>query len=202
MNLFRYLVAALVLFATAVQAKEDPLQLVRTTSNFVLEQVSAQRDALKKDSSGIYVLVEREVSPHFDFMKMAQGAMGQNWTKANDDQRTRLAREFQEMLVRTYALALLSYSNEQIEYLPIRSEPEADKATVATQVRKLDGPPVPISYKLYDKGGKWLIYDVTIDGVSLVANYRTSFADEVRRGGVDGLIASLSERNQKLRSGG
>ena len=183
-------------------ALEDPAELVRITSEYVLQQVDSRRAELEKDSSPIYGLVEREVVPHFDFYVMSRGALGRFWRKASEEQKQRVAQEFQEMLVRTYALALLNYSSGDVEYLPYRDKSGATKVTVSTKIKAEGGPPVPINYRLYEKEGHWLIYDVVIDGVSLVSNYRSSFAAEVRKGGIDGLIAVLEARNQKLQVDG
>ena len=188
--------------ASVAGAISDPVELVRSTSDSVLKQIDSRRQELEKDSSHIYELVQRDVIPHFDFYVMSRGALGRYWRKATEEQRLRLAAEFQEMLVRTYALALLNYSGNDVEYMPFRASPDATKVTVSTKVKANDGPPVPINYRLYDKDGNWLIYDVVIDGVSLVSNYRSSFAAEVRKGGIEGLIATLEARNKKLRSKG
>ena len=177
----------------------DAQALVRQTADRVLAEVRANKARLDRDSSGIYDLVHRFVVPHFDFPRMTQSAMGRNWRAANEAQRAALVREFQEMLVRTYAVALLNYSGQQIEYLPLRAAPSDDDVLVQTKVSDSGAPPIPIDYRLSRALGAWKVYDVTIDGVSLVSNYRSMFAEQVQRTGVDGLIKQLSDRNRQLR---
>ncbi len=186
-----------------LQAKEQSAQeLVRSTADYVLSQVRARKAELEKDSSGIYALVQEKVIPHFDFRIMTRAALGRYWRQASEEQKERLTREFRELLVRTYATMLLGYSDEKIEYLPFRGKPGDKRVIVRTRVHTSDGaPPVPIDYRLYRKNGEWKVYDVVVDGVSLVSNYRGTFANEVRKGGIEGLIASLEEHNRKLRNG-
>ena len=185
-----------------LQAKEQSAQeLVRSTADYVLSQVRARKAELEKDSSGIFALVQEKVIPHFDFRIMTRAALGRYWRQASEEQKERLTREFRELLVRTYATMLLGYSDEKIEYLPFRGKPGDKRVIVRTRVHTSDGaPPVPINYRLYRKNGEWKVYDVVVDGVSLVSNYRGTFANEVRKGGIEGLIASLEEHNRKLRN--
>jgi phospholipid transport system substrate-binding protein len=186
---------------TAAQAADgaDAQALVRATADRVLAEVRANKVRLDRDTSGIYELVQRFVVPHFDFHRMTQSAMGRHWRSANDEQRAAIVREFQEMLVRTYAVALLNYSGQQIEYLPLRAAPSDDDVLVQTKVSDSGAPPIPIDYRLSRTVGTWKVYDVTIDGVSLVSNYRGMFAEQVQRSGVDGLIKLLTDRNRQLR---
>ena len=185
--------------ATLAADGSDAQALVRATADRVLAEVQANKSRLEQDSSGIYQLVQNYVVPHFDFTRMTQSAMGRNWRSANEEQRAALVREFQELLVRTYAVALLSYSGQQIEYLPLRASASDDDVVVKTKVSAAGAPPIPIDYRLARAVGKWKVYDVTIDGVSLVSNYRSTFAEQVQRNGVEGLIRQLSERNKELR---
>ncbi len=192
----------LLLLAAMAQAQAagvDPQDLVRGTAEQVLAEVTQHQVDLNKDPSGIYTLVESMVVPHFDFMRMSQSALGRHWRDASEEQRVSLSREFQELLVRTYAVALLNYSGQKIEYLPLRMQAEADDVTVATRIAPAGGTPVPINYRLRRDGEGWKVYDVVIDGVSMVSNYRSSFATEVRRAGIDGLIRQLADRNKELR---
>lgn len=195
--------ALLLLPSAQLQAGEQSAQeLVRSTAEYVLSQVRARKAELEKDSSGIYALVQEKVIPHFDFRLMTRAALGRYWRQATEEQKERLTREFRELLVRTYATMLLGYSDEKIEYLPYRGKPGDKRVVVYTRVHTRDGaPPVPINYRLYRKNGEWKVYDVVVDGVSLVSNYRGTFAEEVRKGGIEGLIASLEEHNKKLRNG-
>ena len=192
-------VLCLCLLSSLVYAASDPVEFLRKTADYVFAQVEAHRAELERDSSKVYQLVEERVVPHFDFYSMSRAALGRHWHKTSEQQRQRLAREFQELLVRTYALALLNYTGKEIEYVPFRGDSDAQRIIVNTRVRLAGAPPVPINYRLLAKQDGWLIYDVIIDGISLVSNYRSSFNAEVAKGGVEGLITTLAERNRKLR---
>jgi phospholipid transport system substrate-binding protein len=180
--------------------KADPQQVVRDTANKVLAEVTANKVALDADPSGIYQLVEATVVPHFDFTTMSRAAMGRYWRRATPTQQAQVTSEFKELLVRTYAVALLNYSGQQIEYLPVRLQDGERYVMIPTRIDPGTGaPPVPINYRMHQVDGSWLVYDVVIDGVSLVTNYRSTFASTVRQRGVEGLIRQLAERNQQLR---
>lgn len=188
--------AALFAFsAFAVAAVSDPLETIRETADRVLSEVTARRAELEADPSLIYPLVQGTVVPHFNFRSMSQSAMGRFWRDASDAQRDRIVVEFREMLVRTYATALLGYSGQQIEYLPVNLAAGETRVTVPTRIASSSAPPIPINYRLSLEGERWLVYDVVIDGVSLIANYRSQFAAAVRRDGIDGLITALAGKN-------
>ncbi len=195
---------------TAAEAKIDPQQVVRETAEKVLAEVSERKAELEADPSLLYGLVKDTVVPHFDFTAMTRSAMGRFWRRATEQQKRRLVAEFQEMLVRTYATALLGYSGQTIEYPASRYPEDAKKVMVPTRIRAAGGPPIPIDYRLKwnEERGEWLVYDVVIDSVSLVTNYRSSFARLIREGarkakdpaqrmvaGIDHLIATLSAKN-------
>jgi phospholipid transport system substrate-binding protein len=175
---------------------EDPQKVVRETGDQVLAQVTARKADLEANPDLIYPLVEETVVPHFDFHKMSRSALGRFWRKASAAQREAVTAEFRQLLVRTYASSLLSYSGQQIRYLPVQYRPGEKKVTIPTRIEGDGAPPVPVNYRLR-LDGTWKVVDVVIDGVSLIANYRSQFATEVRRGGIDGLISSLAGKNRK-----
>lgn len=182
----------------AAAAVHDPQQLVRETGDKVLAEVSSRKAELEADPKLIYPLVESTVLPHFDFRQMSQSALGRFWRDASEAQKQAVTEEFRELLVRTYATALLGYSGQQIEYLPVQQSEGATRVMVPTRIAAAGAPPVPINYRLKLEDSRWLVYDVVIDGVSLITNYRSQFAAEVRRGGIDGLIGSLAEKNRTV----
>lgn len=194
-----WLLAGVFLLAPmTLAAIEDPQHLVRSTGDRVLAEVSARKSELEANPQLIYPLVESTVLPHFDFRQMSQSALGRFWRDASEDQRERIVQEFRELLVRTYATALLNYSGQQIEYLPMQTPTDADRVMVPTRIASSGAPPIPINYRLKRQDAKWLVYDVVIDGVSLITNYRTQFTAEVRRGGIEGLIGSLAQKNRTV----
>ncbi len=171
-------------------------QVVRDTTKRVLTALDDEALGIRKDLPKLYALVNETVLTHFDFQRMSRRVLGKHWRKANADQRERFAKEFQVLLVRTYATALLEYSEQKIAYLPVRKGSRASETVIRTEVRPPGGMPIPISYAMYDSGGEWKVYDVSIDGVSLVINYRSSFNSQIRRQGLDGLIGKLAQRNK------
>ena len=177
---------------------EDPQKVVRETGNRVLAEVTERRAELEADPALVYPLVEDTVVPHFDFRRMSQSALGRFWRKATEEQKQALTDEFRQLLVRTYATALLGYSGQQIQYLPVQYRQGDKRVMVPTRIADGKAPPIPVNYRLRLNHERWLVYDVVIDGVSLITNYRSQFATEVRRSGIDGLISSLATKNQKV----
>ncbi len=187
-------------FSLPAFAVSDPLALVRDTSNRVLLEILNRKDELTESPGKIYRLIDDILIPRFDFYRMSRLVLGKYWRRAADYQQAAFVREFRELLVRTYASALLNYSGQEIKYLPLRLVPGATRVVVNTEVREGRGTPaIPIKYSLYLAEDDWMVYDVTIDGVSLVSNYRSSFAAQVRRYRIDGLIKKLTERNRRGR---
>lgn len=184
-------------FATAAVAQAAPDKLVRDNTDKIINLIKTHRDTYTKDSKKLYAMVNEVVLPHFDFRKMAQLVLGVSWRQANEDQRARFANEFRDLLVRTYATVLLKYNNEEIVYLPYKPSPGEKTTTVKVEV-KLGGsaPPVPIHYDFYLTDTAWKVYDVVIDGVSLVTNYRATYADRIKNDGLDALIASMAKSNR------
>ena len=176
---------------------QDPLLLVQKTADKVLSEVLLNKEALDKDPSGIYTLVSGHITHHFDFAQMTSSAMGKYWKRASEEQKKSLVSQFRELLIRTYGVALLNYSGQEIVYLPLRTTDDKDRVTVQTRVKEANGgPEIPVDYRLIYKEDSWVVYDVVIDGISLVSNYRTSFAGQIRRQGIDGLIQQLADQNK------
>ncbi len=197
MNAWRALVVVLLLVWHTWPARADetdPRQLVETVTGQVLAKLREQRPALERDPERIFTLIERDVLPHFDFVRISAWVLGKYWRAASREQKLRFVRAFRTILVRTYGVALLQYTNEKIRYLPLRGDPASGDVTVRTEVIHPGRAPTAINYRLHRRKGQWKVYDVTVDGVSLVANYRTSFASEIRAQGLDALIARLEAK--------
>lgn len=177
------------------QAFEDPQAVVRATTERMLQALRANRPRLEQDHGLIYGLVDEIVISHFDFHRMSRYALGRFWRRASAEQKQAFRQQFQTLLVRTYALALLNYTDQQITFPPMRLPQGATEIAVATEVSSSDAPPVPIIYKMFLNDDQWKVFDVVIDGISLVSNYRRSFASQIRRRGLDGLIIRLEKRN-------
>lgn len=180
-----------------VLAAHPAEQLVHDTTEQVLQRLRADSEKLKADNNLIYPLVEDLVLPHFDFTKMSQWVLGKNWRQADTAQQEQFTNEFRTLLVRTYAKALLEYTDQSISYLPFHADEGAKKVTVKTEIEQPSGPSIPLHYSMYlNRAGEWKVYDIKVDGVSLVSNYRSSFATEIRRGGIPALLEKLAQMNQ------
>lgn len=173
--------------------------LVRQTTELITTQIIQEKEAIDKDSKVLHELVNKIVLPHFDFNKMSTWVLGKYWRKANKNQKLEFTNQFRMLLVRTYANALADSADQKIDYLPIRNRKETD-VTVRTEIEQPGSFPLPINYKMYLKNSDWKVYDVNIDGISLVTNYRTSFSAEIRKSNIDGLISKLAKRNQQAKN--
>ncbi len=173
--------------------------LVKSTTDRLLSELQRRRSEIKTNPNLVYELAEIAV-PHFDFYRITQLAVGHYWRKANSQQRKTLIAEFRTLLINTYGKALRNYSGQEIVLLPSRRSSRRDRTVVRTQVKMPSrNTVIPINYYMRLRRGSWKVYDVTIEGVSLVKNYRKSFAQEVRRGGIQGLIEKLQDRNRNNR---
>lgn len=183
-------------FALTAMADIAPDALAKNTTNEVLQIVRQDKDIKGGNTKKILNLVEQKILPNFDFQHMTQLAVGKNWSKATPEQKEILINEFRTLLVKTYSSALSSVSTWKIEFKPFNAAPGDTDVTVSTEVSKPGSPPLPIDYRMEKQNGAWKVYDVLVDNVSLVTVYRNSFNSEVRRGGVEGLVAALQKRNQ------
>lgn len=172
-----------------------PEEIVRQTSDQMLAELTHRKQELQASPGKIYDLVEHVVLPRFDFQRMSRLVLGKYWPRASDSEKSSFVNAFREMLVRTYATALLNYSGQEIVYLPVQRNASSDEVTVNTQVQSSGALPIPIDYRLYRDGDEWKVFDVSIDGISLVSNYRSSFASQIRRHKLSGLIQKLEQRN-------
>ncbi|MGK0674029.1 MAG: ABC transporter substrate-binding protein [Halothiobacillaceae bacterium] len=187
--------AILVLVAPLTHADMGPDELVRGISDKVLDALKQNHEQLKSDPKLVYKIVDELVLPHFDFEAMSKLVLGANWRRATPAQQAEFTREFRTLLVRTYAKSLAEYDGQSIRYLPMRPEADPNEATVRTEIQSKAGPSIPVDYRLRKSGTSWKVFDVSIDAVSLVTNYRTTFAQDVQRIGMDGLIKQLQRRN-------
>ena len=178
------------------RADDHPAQkLVQETAEKILTSLRAEREVVVKDNKRVFELVDAIIFTHFDFNKMAAWVLGKHWRKASKDQKDRFTHEFKVLLVRTYSKALVDNMDRAIEYLPLRAKEGTEDLTVRTEIPQSGGFPLPINYSMYLKNGAWKVYDVDIDGISMVKNYRTTFGAEINKGDVDALIEKLKTRN-------
>ena len=194
--MFRKLLASLLMLLPALAlAQETPDALVKRIADEVLAVIRSDKDVAAGNAQKVVSLAEQKVLPHFDFTRMTRLAVGRNWSQASDAQKEALTKEFRTMLVRTYSSSLTAYKNQTIEVKPTKMAASDNETTVRTQVIQQGGPPIPIDYAMEKVGNEWKVYDVVIDGASLVTTYRGSFNDQIQKGGIDGLLKTLQERN-------
>ena len=183
------------LFAQNIVAPDD---LAKGVTDEVIAILRADRDAYARNPAKVIELVENRVLPHFNFVRMTQLAVGKNWRQASTQQQDALTGQFRTLLVRTYATAFTAYRDQTISYRPLRMQPEDVDVVVRSQIIQQSGPPVGVDYSMEKTASGWKVYDVAIEGVSLVQNYRSTFNGEVQRGGIDGLIGALEAKNRQL----
>ncbi len=190
---------ATTLFVTGVTggASDSARQLVEDVSGQVIHELKQAPDLAQRDPNSVYKLLNRIVAPHFDIDAMAKMVLGHYWRTANPGQQRRFIQEFRTHLVRFYAVSLAKYKDEKIEYKPLHAPDAADEVVVRTEVLQRSGPPIAIDYRMHLKGGEWKVYDVVIDGISLVASNRSSFAAVMSQGGIDTLTARLAQHNRQ-----
>ncbi|WP_018076462.1 MlaC/ttg2D family ABC transporter substrate-binding protein [Thiobacillus denitrificans] len=181
----------------ALAADTPPDVLARTTTQEVLTILKQDKDIQNGNQSKVYQLVEAKILPNFDFNRMTQLAVGKHWPRATAKQKQELVTEFRNLLVRTYSSSLTAFTNQTVEFKPLAMKPDETDVTVRSEIRQPGGQPIPIDYSMYKTAFGWKVYDVSIDGVSLVTNYRASFSSTIRQNGIDGLIKTLAAQSER-----
>ncbi len=184
--------------ALAADTDTPPDVLARSTTQEVIAILKQDKEIQSGNLSKVYQLVEAKILPNFDFNRMTQLAVGKNWSRATAKQKEALVTEFRNLLVRTYSTSLTAFTNQTVAFKPLTMKPDDTDVTVRSEIRQPGGQqPIPIDYSMYKTGFGWKVYDVTIDGVSLVTNYRSSFASTIRQKGIDGLIKTLADQTAR-----
>jgi phospholipid transport system substrate-binding protein len=204
LNRFSRLFAAIMLLAIVAcigipaHAGEAPDALIKRISQEVLDAAKDDKDLQARNFQRVRPLVETQIVPHVDFRKTTPLAMGRYWREATPEQQQRLTAEFRELLIHTYAGALSQVKDQRLEVRPLRADAGDTDAQVQSRIVPRRGEPIQLDYRLAKIGDAWKIYDINIMGAWLVATYRNNFLSEVNRGGIDGLIQTLAERNRQL----
>ena len=181
----------------ALAVDTPPDVLARTTTHEVLAILKQDKEVQGGNLNKVHQLVEAKILPIFDFNRMTQLVIGKYWPRATAEQKQSLVVQFRNLLVRTYSGALMAYTDQSIEYKPLVLKPDATDVTVHSEIHQPGAQPIPIDYSMYKTAFGWKVYDVTIDGVSLVTNYRSSFSSEIRQKGIDGLIKTLADQSSQ-----
>lgn len=193
-------ITLLVVQMSSAEDMHPAATLVMQTADQMMVHLRAERDTVAKDQNRLNQLVEEIVLPHFDFENMSASVLGKYWRTANPDQRQRFRDEFKTLLLRTYAKALVDNMDKRIDYEPVRAQANATDVTVRTSIPQEGGFPLPINYSMELIDNAWKVYDVEIDAISLVKNYRTTFSKEVKDSGIEHLINTLKSRNKEMNS--
>ncbi|MCY7387597.1 MAG: ABC transporter substrate-binding protein [Burkholderiales bacterium] len=178
-------------------AQESPDALVRKNTTEILAAIKADKDLAAGNQQKIEKLADEKILPLFNFVRMTQLAVGRNWKDASDAQKKSLIDAFRTLLIRTYSTSLTQFRNQTVEVKPTKMTAADTEVVVKTLIIQPGGQPIPIDYSMEKSGDSWKVYDVLIDGVSLVTNYRSSFNTEIQKSGIDGLVKSLADRNAK-----
>ncbi|HAF01317.1 MAG TPA: toluene tolerance protein [Methylophilaceae bacterium] len=187
---------SMLLFSTLSVGVESPDALVKRTAEDVLASVKADKDIQSGDKQKLFELTEEKIVPNFNFEKVSRLVLGKNWNAATPEQKTAFQSEFKTLLIRTYSTALSKYKDQTIQYKPLRMAEGDSIATVKTVILQPAGQPIAVDYTLERTDDAWKVFDIVIEGVSLVTNYRSQFAQEIRQNGMDSLIKKLVDKNK------
>jgi phospholipid transport system substrate-binding protein len=196
---FALLCGVLLLGATTGARAEPPAPdvLIKDTVREVLDIVRADKDLRAGNQKKMLELVDAKVLPHFNFERMTKLAVGKGWRAATPEQKQALQSEFRILLVRTYTKAFTSYRDQIIEVKPVKLDAATTEVTVKTEIIKPGSQqPILVDYDLEKMPNGWKVYDLTVEGVSLVTSYRGTFADQIQQSGIDGLIKTLVDKNK------
>lgn len=203
-----WLTALLILFAWTAPAwgatKQDPRQLVMATAEKLVHELQAQQHDIARDPAVAFRLANQTVVPYIDFPRIARWVAGRYWRTASPDQRRRFTEEFRQLLITTYVAAMRNYAQEilthadDVSYPPVRPDPNANQSTVRMDIRLASGIQIPVDYRLYRTNGGWKIYDVVVQGISLVVTYRQTLSGQFDRLGFAGVLNKLAAHNAAM----
>jgi len=198
---FNFVFASLLvtgLASGAAQAQEGPDALVKRLSQEILDTAKNDKDIQAGNQKKVYDMVENKILPYIDFPRMTSLAAGKSWKEATPDQQKQLTNEFRTLLVFTYSGAISQIKDQRVEFKPLRADPADTEVEVRSQVIQARGEPVVLNYRLEKLPAGWKIFDINVLGAWLVETYKGSFAAEISKSGIDGLIKTLAEKNKKL----
>lgn len=184
------------------QTQEAPDVLIKRLSQEILDLAKNDKEIQAGNQKRVYDMVENKILPYIDFSRMTSLAAGKNWKDATPDQQKQLTTEFRTLLVFTYSGAISQVKDQRVEFKPMRAAPEDTEVEVRSQVIQTRGEPIQLNYRLEKSAAGWKIFDINVLGAWLVETYKGSFAAEISKSGIDGLIKTLSDKNKKLAAGG
>lgn len=181
--------------ALAASTGSSAQHLVKQVTASIVEELTSRPEALRENPRDLHELVDRLVLPYFDFERMSRRVLGKRWKTAAPEQRTRFVSAFRSLLVRTYATLLSEYRGQTLTWLDPMPRRKDDEIVVPVRIETTGSPAIRVAYAMHGKGTDWKVFDVAVDGVSLVTNYRSSFRSEIARDGIEGLIARLEAKS-------
>lgn len=187
---------------TAIAAS-DPVAMLQQTSNQMIASLKQNKATMKTNPKLAESLARQIILPHVDTSAMSQLALGRNaWQKASASQRQAFVSQFTTMMIRTYSSALAAYSNQSVVFSPVRGGTDnLTRVQVNSQIIQPGGPSIPVTYRLISRGNGWKVYDMSVDGISLVQSFRTQFANQINQSGMDGLLATMAKHNKQPLNG-
>ncbi|WP_245756789.1 MlaC/ttg2D family ABC transporter substrate-binding protein [Candidatus Rickettsiella isopodorum] len=187
------------LICTMAWAISSPVDLLQSTSNQLISALQRNQATLKTKPQIVYGIVNQILLPHVDVMSMSSKALGREaWLRATPMQRQAFAQQFVTLLIRTYSSALAQYTNERVNFLPLRGDYNSEsRVQVNSVIVRETGPSINLSYRLMRVNGQWMLYDFSVGGVSIIESFRSQFAQELQNNGIDGLINKLAQHNNQ-----
>ena len=195
-NSFTKLFLLIIFFSFNSLADLAPEELVKKTAQDVISAIKSDQEIQNGNKEKIYKLAEEKILPNFDFNKVARLVLGRAWRSVSDEQKKEFISEFRSLLLRTYAVALSKYKDQEIKFKPTKMSEVDEIVIVKSEIIQGGTQPIKVNYALSKNSGKWLVFDIVIEGVSLVTNYRSQFSSEIRRNGIDSLINKLAKKNK------
>lgn len=200
-SFFKYLIILITtcFFVSSVLAIERPEVELKSVTDQMLSALKRENQAIKSNPQRLVVIIEKILIPHVDINDMSRWVVGRNaWLKATPTQKAQFSKEFKNLLIRTYSSNLTAYNDQEIEYLPVRSDAaQKSRVLVATLIEQEGREPIHVSYRLKNAGGKWMLYDINVEGVSLLAGFKAQFEPEIQESGIDSVIRKIQTHNDK-----
>ena len=198
---------ALLSLAPARADTSDPVALLKAASDQMFAGLNERRGELKNNPVKTQELIEQVLMPHLDFITASKWVLGKHWRRASKEQKLNFIRQFRNLLLRFYSTALSEYLSETkrksfdpnaMKFFPLRANEGDTDVTVRSEFDSGSGQPVPVNYHMHQTKKGWKIYDVSVEGISVITTYKTSFGSEIQQNGLDSLISSLSDKNNKF----
>lgn len=196
---FLIILSGLFIFTQSVVAKDasNPITMLQSIADRMIDSLKANKAALQANPNKSYSLAYKIIVPHADVAEMSKRVLPpQVWNNATSSQRAQFQAEFTKLLVRTYSSALADYTNQTVKFYPVRGGYQGKSTvSVSSQIIRSDGPAITVNYSVISKPSGWMVYDMTVEGISLLESFRSQFADKLSQGNIENLINELKKHN-------